>query len=176
MKRSLAALLLFATSAFAGDPPALTAKPLPTIKASIEIPADWFVKEDKEDDVVIYQFSHEKPADGAMVTGLILTVTPKVTERTEMKPSQYAVEMLTATLDDDTTKIVPTKDGPIETTRAEHLIESENGAVKMVNVAKANDTTGTLYFLTWQAPLADEEKIKDLREKILASLTLDPAQ
>jgi hypothetical protein len=55
------------------------------------------------------------------------------------------------------------------------MIESEAGNVEMINIAKANDATGTLYFLSWQAPAAETETIKDLREKILSSLKLDPA-
>ncbi len=174
----IARLLLsffLASAAFAGDLPELEARPLPEIKGSIVLPKDWFVKTDKEDDVVIYQFSREKPGDGAFSTGLILTVTPKVPERTEMKPSQYGIEMLTATLDEGAPKIEPVKEGALESYRASHLIESETGNVEMINIAKANDATGTLYFLTWQSPVAETETIKDLREKILSSLQLDPA-
>lgn len=167
---------LFLTSvAFAQGAPELEEKPLPEIKASIAVPKDWFVKIDKEEDVVIYQFSREKPGDGAFATGLILTVTPKVPERTEMKPSQYGIEMISATLDEGAPKIEPVKEGALESYRASHQIESETGNVDMINIAKANDATGTLYFLTWQAPVAEEASIKDLREKILSSLTLDPA-
>ena len=167
--------LILASAVLADDAPVLEEKPLPDIKGSILLPKDWFVKQDKEDDVVIYQFSREKPGDGAFSTGLILTVTPKVTERTEMKPSQYGVEMLSAMLDDGAPKLQPVKEGALETCRASHIIESETGNVEMINIAKANDATSTLYFLTWQAPAAETETIKDLREKILASLKLDPA-
>lgn len=167
--------LLLAPAVFAAETPELEEKPLPEIKGSILLPKEWFVKMDKEDDVVIYQFSREKPGDAAFSTGLILTVTPKVTERTEMKPSQYGIEMITATLDDGAPRIEPVKEGALESYRASHLIESESGNVEMIHIAKANDATGTLYFLTWQAPVAEEETLRDLREKILASLTLDPA-
>jgi hypothetical protein len=167
--------LLFASAAFAAEAPVLEEKPLPEIQGAISVPKDWFVKIDKEEDVVIYQFSREKPDDGGFATGLILTVTPKVPERTEMKPSQYGIEMITATLDEGAPKIEPVKEGALESYRASHLIESEPGNVDMINIAKANDATGTLYFLTWQAPVSEEATIKDLREKILGSLQLDPA-
>lgn len=167
--------LLLAPLAFTVEASELEEKPLPEIKASIAVPKDWFVKTDKEEDVVIYQFSREKPGDGAFATGLILTVTPKVPERTEMKPSQYGIEMIAATLDEGAPTIEPVKEGALESYRASHLIESETGDVDMINIAKANDATGTLYFLTWQAPASEEATIKDLREKILGSLKLDPA-
>jgi hypothetical protein len=88
--------LFLASAAFAQETPELEEKPLPEIKGSILMPKNWFVKTDKEEDVVIYQFSREKPGEAGFSTGLIVTVTPKVTERTEMKPSQYGIEMLTA--------------------------------------------------------------------------------
>jgi hypothetical protein len=175
LRKLLLLCLVLASQAFAADPPVLEEKPLPEIKGSITLPKEWFVKIDKEDDVVIYQFSREKPSETGFSTGLILTATPKVTERTEMKPSQYGIEMLSGMLEDGAPKIEPVKEGPIESYRASHKIEGENGNVEMINIAKANDGTGTLYFLTWQAPAAEEETIKDLREKILSSLKLDPA-
>jgi hypothetical protein len=166
--------LVLSAQAFAENP-VLEEKPLPEIKGTISLPKEWFSQVDKEDDVVIYQFSRDKPSETGFVTGLILTVTPKVPERTEMKPSQYGVEMLTATLEDGAPKIEPVKEGAIESYRASHQIEGENGNVEMINIAKANDGTGTLYFLTWQAPVAEEEALKELREKILSSLKLDPS-
>lgn len=167
--------LVLAFEVFAADPPELEEKALPEIKGSITLPKEWFVKVDKEDDVVVYQFSREKPTETGFATGLILTVTPKVTERTEMKPSQYGLEMLSAMQEDGAPKIEPVKEGAIESYRAAHQIEGENGNVEMINIAKANDATGTLYFLTWQAPVAEEATIKDLRESILSSLKLDSA-
>jgi hypothetical protein len=83
--------------------------------------------------------------------------------------------MLSAMLEDGAPKIEPVKEGTIESYRASHQIEGENGNVEMINIAKANDGTGTLYFLTWQAAASEADSIKELREKILASLKLDPA-
>lgn len=167
--------ILMASAVWAADELELEEKALPEIKGSIAVPKDWFFKQEKEDDVVIYQLSREKPDAGTSTTGLILTVTPKVKERTEMKPSQYGIEMLTAMLDEGAPKIEPVKEGDFETYRASYVIESEGGNIQNIGVAKANDGTGTLYYLTWQSPVAEEEKIKDLREKILGSLKLDPA-
>ena len=38
----------------------------------------------------------------------------------------------------------------------EYTIESEEGNIKVINLAKANDSTGTLYFATWQSPEKEE--------------------
>jgi hypothetical protein len=165
---------VLASGLMASEPPVLEEKALPEIKGAITLPKDWYVKVDKEDDVVVYQFSREKPTEAGFTTGLILTVTPKVKERTEMSPSQYGIEMLSATLDEGAPGIEPVKDGPIQSFRASHQVEGENGAIEMINIARANDGTGTLYFLTWQSPVSESDSLKELRERILSSLRLDP--
>ena len=45
----------------------------------------------------------------------------------------------------------------------------------VINLAKANDSTGTLYFATWQSPENEEPQLEKLREAVLASLKFDPA-
>ncbi len=67
-----------------------------------------------------------------------------------------------------------TTEGDFVVYRAEYKIEADSGNVEVINLAKANDKTGTLYFLTWQAPQAEEAKMGPLREEIFKSLKLDP--
>ena len=57
----------------------------------------------------------------------------------------------------------------------EYTIESDQGNIKVINLAKANDSTGTLYFATWQSPEQEEPQLEKLREAVLASLKFDPA-
>ncbi len=47
--------------------------------------------------------------------------------------------------EDGAPKIEPVKEGAIESYRASHQIEGENGNVEMINIAKANDATGALF-------------------------------
>ncbi|MEX1118154.1 MAG: hypothetical protein WEB60_05100 [Terrimicrobiaceae bacterium] len=54
-------------------------------------------------------------------------------------------------------------------------MEGEAGQVRIVDVAIANDTTGTLYFFAWQAPDSEAGTLSELRENIITSLTFDPA-
>ena len=72
-------------------------------------------------------------------------------------------------------KLDTTDEGDFKCFRTEYTIESDGGNVQVVNYAKANDKTGTLYFVSWQSPQAEQEKLAPLREKILTSMKFDPA-
>ena len=175
--RALLFIALLTTAAFAQEP-AMKKQDLTAIKGSIELPEGWFLKEDTEDGVSIYQITREKTEkEGDTFTaGLILTVTPKVQERTGESPSAYAKDILPSSPDEPGGKeLQMTEEGPLKCFRTEYDIEGEGGNIKVVNLAKANDGTSTLYFITWQSPEAEDKKLKDVREKIFSSLTVDPA-
>ena len=72
-------------------------------------------------------------------------------------------------------KLETSDEGDYKVFRSEYTIESDGGNVQVVNFAKANDKTGTLYFVSWQSPETDQEKLAPLREQILKSMKLDPA-
>jgi len=69
-----------------------------------------------------------------------------------------------------------TVDGPWQIFRSGYKIDADDGGdVQIVNFAKANDQSGTLYFVTWQSPAAEEGKLAPVREAIISSLKLDPS-
>lgn len=175
--RAIAVFLVLATTALAQEP-VLKKQELTTVKGSILVPEGWFFKEDTDEGVSIYQISREKgDKEGEPFSvGLILTVTPKVPERAGESPSQYAADILPSSADEPGGKeLTKTEEGALKVFRTEYIVEGEPGNIKIVNLAKANDATGTLYFVTWQSPDFDEETLKELREKILSSLTVDPS-
>ena len=65
--------------------------------------------------------------------------------------------------------------GRLESLRLEYTIESDEGNIKVINVAKANDATGTLYFATWQSPEKEDASLKPMRDAVLASMKFDPS-
>jgi len=146
---------------------------LEAIKGSVFVPEGWFFKEHTEDGVSVYEVTREKVEtdNDTFQAGLILTATPKIPDRASMKPSEYAEQLLTASQDTPPAK---SQEGPLQCLRSEYTIESDQGNIKTVSIAKANDKTGTLYFITWQSPAGEEDKMKELRERILGSLKLDP--
>jgi hypothetical protein len=170
-------LLLLLTSAISLGQPALKEQSLPTIKGKMLLPEGWFLKEQSEDGVTVYQITREKVENEGDIfsAGLILSVTTKVPDRASMKPSEYANDLLTSAQDEgEDAKLEKTEEGPLQCLRVEYTIESDEGNIKVINLAKANDSTGTLYFATWQSPEKEETQIKTLREAVLSSIKLDP--
>jgi hypothetical protein len=170
-------LFLFTISSALGQQAALKEQALPAINAKILIPEGWFTKQESDDGVTVYQVSREKAENEEDVfsAGLILSVTNKVPDRASMKPSEYASDLLSSAQDEgDGAKLQRTEEGPFQCLRLEYTIESDQGNIKVINVAKANDSTGTLYFATWQSPEKEEPQLKELREAVLASMKFDP--
>jgi hypothetical protein len=171
-------LILFTVASVLGEQAALKEQALPAINAKILIPEGWFTKEESDDGVTVYQVSREKAENEEDVfsAGLILSVTNKVPDRASMKPSEYASDLLSSAQDEgDGAKLQRTEEGPFQCLRLEYTIESTEGNIKVINLAKANDRTGTLYFATWQSPEQEEPQLEKLREAVLASLKFDPA-
>jgi hypothetical protein len=172
-------LFLVLTAAMAvGQQPALKEQALPAIKGSILLPDGWHINEESEDGVIVYQISREKPESGEEIfgTGLILSVTTKVPDRASMKPSEYAHDLLASAQEEgDDAKLEKSQEGPLECLRLEYTIESDEGNIKVINLAKANDATGTLYFATWQSAEKEEPALKPVREAVLSSMKLDPS-
>lgn len=170
-------LILFTVARVLGEQAPLKEQALPAINAKILIPEGWFTKEESDDGVTVYQVSREKAEneDDVFSAGLILSVTNKVPDRASMKPSEYASDLLSSAQDEgDGAKLQRTEEGPFQCLRLEYTIESDQGNIKVINVAKANDSTGTLYFATWQSPEKEEPQLKELREAVLASMKFDP--
>ena len=174
--KHLLLILLTATTLFAQQP-AFKEQALSAIKAKMLVPDGWFTKEESDDGVIVYQISREKAeTEGDTYSaGLIVSVTTKVPDRASMKPSEYASDLLSSAQDEgDGAKLQKTQEGPFQCLRLEYTIESDEGNIKVVNLAKANDATGTLYFATWQSPEKEEPQLKELREAVLSSLAFDP--
>jgi hypothetical protein len=170
-------LILFTVASVLGEQAVLKEQALPAINAKILIPEGWFTKEESDDGVTVYQVSREKAENEEDVfsAGLILSVTNKVPDRASMKPSEYASDLLSSAQDEgDGAKLQRTEEGPFQCLRLEYTIESDQGNIKVINLAKANDSTGTLYFATWQSPEKEEPQLKELREAVLASMKFDP--
>lgn len=159
------------------EDPVLEEKRIESIKASLLVPAGWHMREDSEEGVTVTQITREKVSGGndSFLVGLTLSVTPDVPGRTQTKPSQYAADLLAFSVEDSGGKILTTEAAPMKVLRTEYTVDADGGRMSIVDVATANDTTGTLYFLAWQCPESEVEALSALREKIIASLKFDPS-
>ncbi len=169
--------VFFAASALAGPP--LKEQPLPAIKGTVSLPDGWVIKDKSEEDAPVYEVVREKPAGGEIPPGFILSVTTKVPERTKteeqpgMAASAYAVELLPSESEPGAKEMQKTTEEPFLCFRTSYVSEEEQA--KVVILAKANDKTGTLYYVEWRSSMMDEADLKEVRDAILASLKFDPA-
>ena len=144
---------------------------LAEINATIAIPADWKVDVQNDDGVIVYQL-----AGKATHPCLSITVTPDVKDRTQMRPTQYANELLSA-LKELGGQLEKKDAVPFVQFQVTYSSEGEDEqALSITDTALANDETGVLYFLTWQAPALDDKSDanKSLRGAILSSFKPDP--
>lgn len=169
-----------AATALAGSPP-LKEQSLAGIKATISLPDGWVVKDQSEEDAPVYQIVREKPAPTGDETapGFLLSVTTKVPERTKseeqpgMTASAYAAELLPSPEEPGGKEMKKTTEEPFQVFSTSFVNPEEQS--KVVVVAKANDKTGTLYYLEWRSSMMEEADLAEVREVILNSLKLDPS-
>lgn len=172
---ALALMLSALAQARPSEIPALVEHRLEDVGAVLRAPEAWHQRRDEEEGVVVYQWTREKveEAGAAFRAGLTLTVTPDVPGRTGLPPSRYAAELL-AFAAEEGGQVKTSEQAPFQILRAEYTVEGEAGEVAVVDVAVANDSTGTLYFLAWQAPKSESDQLAPLREAILGSAVFDP--
>ena len=172
--RSAFLVLLTAAAAWAAEP-ALHEQPLPEVKATIQIPEGWTSSTESDEGVFVYHLGkagHAVESDPLAVT---LSVTTKVPDRTTQTPSQYAAALIDMSQDDGPNSPVQKSElNGLPSLRSEYSFESDKGKMRAVNIAIPNDKTGTLYFFAWQAPMDEPVEAEAIRDKIVASLKLDP--
>lgn len=172
MKAPLLAILCMSAMAMGADV-AFAPHPLPDVKATLQVPEGWATSQEAEDGVFVYHFG-KGAADAS--TSITLSVTTKVPDRTGQKPTEYAAALIDMSKDEGATgNVVKGEVKGLPSIRSEYDFESDAGKMRAVNVAIANDKTGTLYFFAWQAPLDDSVELEAIREKILSTAEFDPS-
>jgi hypothetical protein len=167
--------LFLVTGVVDADGPSLIEHTFEDIAAKARIPEGWHVNRDEEEGVVVYQVSRERPgSSGEYLAGFTLSMTPDVPGRAGMKPGLYAEDLLSFAIEDGGGEIVKGGEAPWSTFRAEYSIEGISGDLRILDYAVANDETGTLYFLAWQAPGSEAEDLNATREAVIRSLEFDP--
>jgi hypothetical protein len=76
---------------------------------------------------------------------------------------------------EEASSITDSPSGPYRRIRFEFPVPSEP-PLQITEILLANEKTGTLAVILWQSPSAEAPALHDLREAILSSITLDPAQ
>lgn len=148
--------------------------PLDAIKTSIQAPEGWTFSQEDNDGVLVYQLNRNDSSGQNQTPFMTLTVTTKLPERIGQSPSEYAAALIDMSQEEGASSSAQksTIDN-LPSLRSEYDFEGATGNMHAVDVAIANDKTGTLYFFSWQAPMDEAEELKATREKILSSVKLD---
>lgn len=173
------ALLALASSAELPIPPEGYAwSELGAIKAALLVPNGWHMKHQGSGDKNMWAISKENiDQKGYFETGLTFISTQNVSTKPQGKvpPSKFADAMLkemknTYPLERESSG----PQGPFYTVRYQY-IDAPKGktAVRIYNLLMANDQTGTLYQVIFEAPLSEWDKAWEIGEQILKKILVD---
>lgn len=156
-----------------------TDKECPGIKSTLPLPKGWFFLEIKNPDSpdAAYVVAKEKVESeyDSFKTGLNVSAIKGVPAQTDMKPSEYAQTLMSEGQEkDETTKVETTDEPPFKVFKSTSVIDAEEGKITVITLLKANDTTGTLYRLTWQYPEAEEGQAMQIWNEMLKRMKIDP--
>lgn len=149
----------------------------PEIKGALLAPDGWHFKKQIETDTLAYFVSKENiDAAGEFTTGLSLNVLKNVNVVMQAPPSAFARELIAeAAATSNVREPAWTKSqGPF---RSHGIVvttpDLDKGDYVTHMLAIANDSTGTLYLLTFESPVGDWAQASAIAEPMLKRLWID---
>jgi len=175
---TLSSLSLTTYAELPAPPEGYTWHKLDIIKASLLVPDGWHVKHQGTGDKNLWAISKEDiDKNGSFETGLTFISTQNVSTKPQGKvpPSKFAAAMLK-----EMKKKCPLEressglQGPFYTVRYQY-IDAPKGktAIRIYNLLMANDKTGTLYQVVYEAPLNEWDDAWRIGEPILKKILID---
>lgn len=160
-------------------PPAnFTWKKLPEIKGAILLPDGWHFKSVKGKGTSgAYFFSKEKIGkSGSYQTGLSLNYQTNITQKTGLKASVYANQYMNAAA--SKIKLIDpssTNSGPFHAVKFKQSRPSTNfeKTTFVQHLCIANDKTGTVYLILFEAPQDNWESASKISDIMLKTILLD---
>ena len=161
-------------------PVTMTPRELPEIHGSILLPQEWTLLPGKllQGDVLLATREKITSESDPWSAGLSMTIDRNGAKDSGQKASVYALGLAREAHNkagDEATPLRESQSGPFHEIRFDFPIVGEPPLL-VSEVMRANDTTGTLAVILWQSPREESVALRDLREKILAGIKLDPAQ
>lgn len=159
-------------------PEGYTWKKFDVIKAALLVPEGWYVKHQGGGDKNLWAISKEDvDKTGSFETGLTFISTQNVSTKPQGKvpPSKFADAMLKEikkrySLEREASG----PQGPFYAVRYQY-IDAPKGktAIRIYNLLMANDKTGTLYQVVYEAPLNEWDDAWKIGEPILKRILID---
>jgi hypothetical protein len=175
------AVITFCVSAArADDPPMKPPKGYgwancPEIKGAFLQPSGWSFKQSKQGDTLGFFVTKEKIDDkGQFMTGLTVNVVPDIPKKKSMAPSAFARQYREAARKTVAFTKEWDKDmGPFKSVGFRFDKKDKAGSFTVHNLLIANDKTGTIYIVMYEAPTSEWEEAWKLGEPMLQYLYID---
>lgn len=141
------------------------------------IPDGWYFKQEETQDTEACFITKEEIKNGGIFhTGLTVNIVRNLPEKLKVQPSAYANALIDALKKKYSVgKVNTTGEGtPFYITSVPTYIQSPNGEkINTLQMFIANDSTGTIYIVSYESPEASWEEDWKIGEKILQSLALN---
>lgn len=186
MKKILMCVVLFAgfwvysADVLVEPPKGFSWQQLPFVKASFLLPDEWtfkFIPDNKDERYLYYLTKENIDQKGAYETGFEVRVIRGVPSKAKGKlPSEYSVEAVAAT--EKKVKFVKKWDenkGIFKETGYIYVDSSdENASVTVQRLYISNDTTGTVYILTFEGSTRGWDELwKTIGEPMFKNISID---
>ena len=158
----------------------LVPRAIPEIHATICIPEDWALVQGSLLDGGVLLATKEKIASEADTwsTGLSMSIDRNGAKDSDQKASVYALAMAREALEkagEEASPLRESQEGAFHNIRFYFPVQGDQ-SLMVTEEMRANDSTGTVAVILWQMPKDETGSLEALKDSILTSLKLDPAQ
>ena len=147
----------------------------PQIKGAFLCPDNWHFKREKKGDTLGFFITKEKmDKSGLFTTGLTINVIPNIPEKESMTPYQFAQRFRKEAK--KTNILITEWDknlGPFQSLGFVYKKKDNIGEFTVHNLLIANNKTGTLYLIIFEAPTSEWENTWKIAEPMLKYLYID---
>lgn len=150
------------------------------IHGRIALPVDWTLIPGKllEGDVLLATREKITGESDPWTTGLSMTIDRNGAKDSGQKAGDYALGLAKEAAEkagEEASPVKETRNGEFREFRFDFPVASDP-PLRITEVLRANDSTGTLAVILWQSPRDEAPKLEELRDRILSGLILDPTR
>lgn len=160
--------------------PSLTMHEVPGIRAKVPVPEGWTFLPGKplEGDVLLVVKEKIRDENDPWTTGFSMTVDRNGAADSGLKPGEYALGIAREAREkagDEASAITESTNGVFREIRFDFPVQGD-APLMVTEILRANERTGTVAVILWQAPRDESASLRSFRDAVLSGITLDPAQ
>lgn len=147
----------------------------PEIKGAFLLPDGWYFKSEKQGDTLGFFLTKEKiEKDGEFITGMTVNVIPNIPSKKSVSPFDFALQIRESARQFlEFSKEWEKEMGPFKSVGFVYSKEDAAGSFTVHNLLIANNQTGTLYLVMFEAPTSEWQQVWKIAEPMLQYLYID---